>query len=366
MSSAPLPYLTADLPGIGGALRVVDDDFQVEEVPAYSPSGVGEHVYVRIEKRGLSTGEAVRRLARGLGLRERDVGVAGLKDRHAVTIQWLSLPTPCTPEAAAGFATDGVRVLEATRHGNKLRTGHLRGNRFRLRVRRLAVPPLEAQARARAILARLTSAPGVPNWYGEQRFGRDGDNAARGLAIVRGEQPLRRGPDERLTRLMISALQSELFNRWLIARLADGHFAGALAGDVMHKRGGGMFTCDDAAADDPRVKAGEIVPTGPMFGTSMRAPAPGSAAADREQAVLAEAGLVLDDFARVARVAEGTRRDAAVALTDVDARVPDEPDALDVCFALPAGAYATVVMREICKANAGDAGDVGDSLEATA
>lgn len=362
-AAAPLPYLTAELPGIGGALRVVDDDFVVEEVPAYAPSGVGEHVYVRIEKRGLSTSEAVRRIARGLGLRERDVGVAGLKDRHAVTTQWLSLPTPCTPEAAAGFATDGVRVLEATRHGNKLRTGHLRGNRFRLRVRRLAVPPAEALTRAQAILARLTTAPGVPNWYGEQRFGRDGDNAGRGLAIVRGEAPLRRGPDERLTRLMISALQSELFNRWLIARLADGAFASALAGDVMHKRGGGLFACEDAAVDDARVKAGEIVPTGPMFGTAMRAPAPGSPAADREQAVLAEAGLALDDFARVARIAEGTRRDGAVALADVDARLPDEPDALDVSFTLPAGAYATVVMREICKS---DVGTAGDSPEASA
>ncbi len=345
-----LPYVTAALPGIGGRLKAQDDDFVVDEVPAYPPSGEGAHIMVRIEKRGLNTGDAVRRLARALDLRERDIGVAGMKDRHAVTTQWLSLPPPCDPDRAAAFADDQVRVLEAHRHGHKLRTGHLRGNRFRLRVRDVGS---DAAPKAKAILDALAAAPGAPNWYGEQRFGRDGDNATHGRAIVLGETPLRRGPDERLQRLMVSALQSELFNAWLVARLAAGTFRAAVTGDVMHKRGGGLFDCTDASVDGPRVAAGEIVPTGPMFGTSMRAPAADSPEAAIEAEILAAAGLSLTDFARVARMAEGTRRDAAVAVDAVDVAVdPDDATSLLVSFGLPSGAYATVIMRELQKTDA--------------
>ena len=128
-----LPYLTEDLPGTGGTLRARDEDFVVDEEPAYLPSGTGDHVFVRIEKRGLATPVAVTQLARALGVKDRDIGVAGMKDRHAVTTQWLSLPPPVTPEAALAVIAEGLRVLEARRHGHKLRTGHVRGNRFRLR-----------------------------------------------------------------------------------------------------------------------------------------------------------------------------------------------------------------------------------------
>src|SRR5687768_12862031 len=151
-----LPFLTADAPGIGGVLRTSDADFVVDEVPAYLPSGVGEHVFARIEKRGLTTPQAVAAIARALGVRDRDVGVAGMKDRHAVTTQWISLPPPVTPEAALAFEHDAIRVLEAARHPHKLRTGHLRSNAFRLRIR--DVGP-DAAAHARAILERLAEAP---------------------------------------------------------------------------------------------------------------------------------------------------------------------------------------------------------------
>src|SRR5262245_1334404 len=125
-----LPYLTADLPGIGGVLRQRDEDFIVDEVLPYLPSGVGEHVFARIEKRGLPTPHAVAAIARALGVRERDIGTAGMKDRHAVATQWISLPPPVTPEAATAIALPDVRVLEAARHPHKLRTGHVRANRF--------------------------------------------------------------------------------------------------------------------------------------------------------------------------------------------------------------------------------------------
>lgn len=337
-----LPFLTADLAGIGGVLRATDDDFVVDEEPAYQPSGEGDHVMARIEKRGLTTPQAVAQIARALNVAERDIGVAGMKDRHAITTQWISLPPPVTPEAVRALAIEHVRVLEAARHPHKLRTGHVRGNRFRLVVR--GVGP-HAGERARAILERLAAPPGAPNWYGEQRFGRAGDNAASGRALVLGER--RPGRDRRHDRLMVSALQSELFNAWLTARIGDGLYASALAGDVMHKRGGGMFTCEDVAAETARLAAGEIVPTGPMFGERMRRPPDGTPAAEREAAVLAAAGLAPDAFGRVRALAEGTRRDAAIAVTEIAVR--QEGETAELQFALPGGAYATAIMREVMK-----------------
>jgi tRNA pseudouridine13 synthase len=262
-----LPYLTASLPGTGGVLRAQPEDFVVDEIPAYPPSGAGDHVFARIEKRGINTAQAVQRISRMLGVSERDVGVAGMKDRHAVTRQWISLPPPVTPEQVLALAVEDVTILEAARHAHKLRTGHVRANRFVLRVRDVAP---DAAERARAILDVLAKPPGAPNWYGEQRFGKAGDNAAKGKDIVLGGKPPR---DKKLARLFVSALQSELFNAWLVARIADGLYARVLAGDVLHKLGGGMFTCEDAATDEARLHAGELVVTGPMFGDRMRAAA---------------------------------------------------------------------------------------------
>lgn len=343
-----LPYLTADLPGTGGVLRAADEDFVVDEEPAYLPTGSGDHVFVRIEKRGLTTRHAVAGLARALGIDARDVGVAGLKDRHAITRQWLSLPPPTTPEAARAVRVDGVEILEAARHPHKLRTGHVRANRFRLRIRDVAPG---AGDRAREILARLARAPGAPNWYGEQRFGRDGDNAARGRELVTGAR--RPGRDKKLARLLVSALQAELFNAWLVARVEADLYARVLAGDVLHKRAGGMFTCEDAATDEARLLAGELCVTGPMFGDRMRRPTEGTPAAEREAQILAGAGLAPDAFAGVRALAEGTRRDASIEVRDVE--VADvgaggaDGTTLEVTFTLPGGAYATAVMREVMK-----------------
>jgi tRNA pseudouridine13 synthase len=337
-----LPYLTSALPGIGGVLRTSCEDFFVDEEPAYLPTGAGDHVFVRIEKRGLTTPQAVERIARALSVQPRDIGVAGMKDRHAVTRQWLSLPPPSTPEAAQALALDDVTILEATRHPHKLRTGHVRANRFVLRVRGCAD---EAEGKARAILDALASPPGAPNWYGEQRFGRDGDNAERGLGIVRGDKPPR---DRKLARLLVSALQSKLFNDWLVARMADGLYARVIAGDILHKTGGGQFVSEDPAVDQPRLLAGELCVTGPMFGDRMRAPA--SEAAEREQRILAAAGLTSDAFASVRAIAEGTRRDATIEV-GAPAVTTVEPGVIEVAFSLPGGAYATAVMREVMKSS---------------
>lgn len=338
-----LPYLTAAIPGIGGRLRTEIDDFAVEEIAAYEPTGAGEHVYAWIEKRDLPTMTAVTMLARAVGCAPRDVGYAGMKDKRAVTRQWLSLPPPTTPEQVAALALPGIAILDVRRHGNKLRTGHLRGNRFKLRVRGVGA---DAAARATAILDALAVAPGALNWYGEQRFGRAGDNAARGRAILAGTAG-RTNPREQ--RLMISALQSELFNQWLAARFADGLYRRVIAGDWLEKRGsGGSFSTTEPAVDEARVASGELVVTGPMFGWKLRGAAPETEAGAREAAILAAAGLTLPDFRAGGDLALGTRRPLAIAITD-PACVACAPDAVDVSFSLTAGAYATAVIRELMK-----------------
>jgi tRNA pseudouridine13 synthase len=286
--------------------------------------------------------QAVERIARALSINPRDIGVAGMKDRHAVTRQWISLPPPVTPEAAQALSVDAITIINVARHPHKLRTGHVRGNRFVLVVR--GTSDVDT---AQKILERLASPPGTPNWYGEQRFGRAGDNAAHGRAIVLGETPPPR--DRRLARLLVSALQSELFNAWLAARMTDGLYAQVLAGDVLHKTGGGQFTCEDPAVDGARLAAGELQVTGPMFGDRMRRPPDGTPAAAREKAILDANGLADDSFSTVKAIADGTRRDAAIVVGNPSVKAVD--DGVEVAFTLPGGAYATAVMREVMKSS---------------
>jgi tRNA pseudouridine13 synthase len=339
-----LPYLTAEVPGIGGRLRETPEDFVVEEIAAYEPSGAGEHVYVWIEKRDVATPAAANAIAAALGVKPRDVGWAGMKDKRAITRQWLSLPTPVTPEQAMAIDVPGVTVLAATRHGNKLKTGHLRGNRFTLRVRGVHDAD-SAAARAAQVLRVLAEPPGALNGFGEQRFGRHGDNAERGRAVLRGT--LRAHDKER--RFLISAVQSELFNEWLRRRVVDGLVRRVVDGDWLEKcASGGQFSTTDAATDEARVAAGEVVVTGPMFGWKLRAAAAGTTAGAREAAVLADAGMTLDDFRPAGDLALGARRPLAIRVAD-PAATTSSLDAIDVSFTLPAGAYATAVMREIMK-----------------
>jgi tRNA pseudouridine13 synthase len=339
----PLPLVTADLPGSGGTVRAAPEDFRVDEIPAYLPAGAGPHLYLRVEKRGRTTRDAVRALARILGVAERDAGFAGMKDKDAVTTQWLSFPVARDPDPAA-LATPGLAVLEVSRHGNKLRPGHVRANVFSILVR--GGDPSRARAAAEALAAR-----GLPNFFGPQRFGAEGRNAAVGRALLRGEETaeVRRAARDRfLRRLSISAYQALLFNRWLAERMGDGLFAAALRGDVMKKLDtGGLFDCADPAVDGPRVARLEISPAGPMFGHRLRA-ATGEALA-REERVLREDGIALADFARGGGEAEGTRRAARL-----PARIAIEEEAggYRARFELPKGSYATVVLRELLKGEA--------------
>ncbi len=332
-----VPQLTADLPGTGGRIKAELDDFEVEEIPAYEPAGTGDHLYLWVEKRDVGAEYLAKLLSRKLGVAANDIGTAGMKDRRAVTRQWVSVPASAEPRLPA-IDGDGLTLLSVSRHGNKLRPGHLRGNRFRVLIRDADA------AKAEPILTRLREC-GLPNYYGEQRFGHDGETVNLGMAMVRREPTPRVNPF--LRKLALSAAQSQLFNDWLGRRSTDGLLRTVLPGDVLAKwPAGGMFVSTDVAADQPRLDARELVPAGPMFGRKTFAAA--GVAAEREAAVLADAGLTPASFAGFGKLVEGTRRHALVYVEDMTATV--EPDGLRLTFALPAGSYATVLLGEVMKA----------------
>jgi tRNA pseudouridine13 synthase len=341
---APPPLQTADLPGTGGRIKTHPEDFEVEEVHAYWPSGQGDYLYLWVEKRGLGAEYFVRQVARRLGLEPGEVGVAGLKDRHAVTRQMVSVPAR-VEDRLPQLDGDGIRVLSVGRHGNKLRPGHLHGNRFRVLVREPAPMAVE---RAAPILERLLR-EGLANFYGPQRFGRDGETAALGLGMLQGSGPVPRG--KFLRRLALSAAQSALFNRCLTRRMADGLLRRVLEGDVMAKWPfGGLFVAVDVAREQERLDRREIVPAGPIFGRKTFAAA--GEAARREQQVLEEAGLGAASFERFGKLLPGTRRHNLVYVDDLAAA--EEADGLRLTFTLPAGSYATVLLRELTKADQPD------------
>jgi tRNA pseudouridine13 synthase len=336
---ATLPFLTAEVPAITGRLKDSPEDFLVEELPAYSPSGEGEHLYLWIEKRGLNTPDAARALARALGTRFEEVGWAGLKDRQAVTRQWLSFHHAATPRAE-DLSLEGVRVLSITRHVNKLRTGHLRGNRFQLR---LTDVPAGHEQHAEQCLALLAQR-GMPNFYGAQRFGHGGRNLNAAYdVIVGGARPPQK---PFLRKLFMSALQAGLFNAWLGARMADGLFDRVLEGDVLRKEEtGGLFISGEPELDQERSDRWEISATGPMFGSRMKAPT--AKALALEESVLARWGVTPEQLARAAKYGEGTRRVARV--RPDGAHVVRSDGDLELAFSLPKGSYATVLVEELTK-----------------
>ncbi|GGL83111.1 tRNA pseudouridine synthase D [Deinococcus aerolatus] len=329
---AALRAWTEDV-GTGGTLRQEPQDFRVEEVAAYPLSGEGDHLYLHVEKTGHTTAHVLRELGAQLGVRDRDIGVAGLKDRHAVTTQWLSVPAKYE-RRLGDFALDGVRILDTTRHSNKLGMGHLRGNRFVVRVRGAEGGAAEAQA----TLATL-GAHGVPNYFGPQRFGLGGLNAEEGLRVLRGESRLR---DPRVRRFLISSVQSAVFNAFLSLRLERGVFASLLAGDMAKKHDtGGVFLVEDAAAESPRAERGEVSATGTLFGKKTKPLTLDAGALE------AEALALFDLTPSVFASRRGDRR-----LTRVfpeEASVTPQDDGYTLAFTLPKGSFATSVLREVMK-----------------
>jgi len=318
--------------------------FLVEELPAYSPSGAGEHCFVFLEKQDLTTPEACKRLARALSISDRDIGCAGLKDRHAITRQWLSVPAAAEPRLS-GLALEGMRILQHSRHNNKLRTGHNKGNRFTVVLQQ--VSDTERPALLAAYSAILKD--GLPNRFGAQRFGQQQDNALQGLAIFNGERQER---DGKKRRFLLSALQSAVFNEVLLQRQQDGTVRRVLSGDVLQKTDtGGVFYSDDAAADQLRLDAGAVTTTGPLPGTRVLQPPAGTEAFALESAIAARYGLTAEALKATRHDLPGARRPLVVPVTEdlPQHDLPDEktPGTLRLSFQLPSGSYATTLIEAI-------------------
>ena len=342
MNDAGLPRAHG-APVLRARIRQVPEDFIVEEIDGFEASGAGEHLLLTVEKRGMNTAFAARRIAQWAGVPESAVGHAGLKDRHALTRQRFSVQLPgredpplealAFDDAASGEA---LRVLGAVRHARKLPRGALAGNRFELTLREVAGEREAIEARLQAIHDH-----GLPNYFGEQRFGRDGGNLARALAMFAGRRMRR---EERS--MLLSAARSELFNRVLARRVGDGSWDRALDGEVWMLDGSrsvfGPQPFDDALA--ARLAAFDIHPTAPLWGRgeprSMgEALALELAALDGDTAQRLRAGL---EAAGLKQERRATRlRPSEPGWDWLDA------DVLRLRFALPPGAYATSVLAEL-------------------
>ncbi len=395
----PEPYLTANLPGTGGTIKETPDDFRVDEIPIYTPSGEGEHLYIEIEKKELTTHDLLRRAAKVFSRPERDIGYAGLKDARATTRQTISIPL-VAPEEAEKLADENITILSAVRHKNKLRTGHLFGNRFTIRIR--DVEP-DAASRGRAILAQLV-ATGVPNRFGRQRYGSLGNSHLIGRALLNHDYEsalkLIIGDPQRITnerwkqaatlfqsgeisaslaalpghcryertllhklvsgkspeqaikslprsilRLYLSACQSFLFDRIVTLRLAT--LDQVWPGDFAFKHdNGACFFIEDVEAESSRAKRFEISASGPLFG--YKSTLARGASGILEESLLESEGLKLDDF-RPGNGLDmpGERRPLRV-LLQTPLLLAENNDLIH-SFTLPKGSYATSVLREITK-----------------
>ena len=341
-----LPYSTEGLPGIGGQLRAAPDAFVVEEIPLYEASGAGQHLYVNITKEELTTREVQRGLAEAFDLPYNAVSFAGMKDKFARTTQTFSL--------LVGHVDDGFlraapeRIGEKTPvtvnwvrlHRNKLKKGHLLGNRFAITVTGPSVQGEKAMTLAEAVAAQLRDR-GLPNFYGPQRLGQNGANVRRGWELLQGGK---RMSNRWLRGLLLASVQSYLCNRYLAVRQQQGRFAEMMTGDIAKKHDtGGLFVVADREAEQSRYERKEISFTTPIYGPKMWDAEAESG--ELERAVLAESGLDIDSLAKAKMM--GTRRLGRILLDDLS--VGQNGTDIVVQFSLPKGAFATTVLREFMK-----------------
>ncbi len=342
--TARLPHALGGPLG-SGTIKLTPEDFVVEEILGFELSGEGEHVFLRIEKCGENTDYLARQLARFSGTAVRNVSYAGLKDRHGRTIQWFSiqLPGQAGPDWTA-FATDTVRVLEVTRNARKLRKGAASSNRFELTVRDLTAPADALETRLSDLAQR-----GVPNYFGPQRFGHDGQNIEQARALF-AEPHRRLDPHKR--GLYLSAARSEIFNQILAERVRTGDWDQAIAGDVFMFPDSRSFFKPDAIAEDilQRLNDRTIHPSGVLWGRET------STASGEALHIENRAAARLPDLTEglAASDMETARRPLRLCPIDLKWQFSG-PATLQLQFSLPAGAYATTVLRELVDMNRFDA-----------
>jgi tRNA pseudouridine13 synthase len=316
-------------------LRAFPEDFVVDEELGFAPAGSGTHLLLRVRKRNANTQWVARELARIAGCRTGDVGYAGLKDRQAIATQWFSLPRPRAAIDWAQLGQPDFEVLEAQPHTRKLPRGALAGNRFAVRVR---VPDGEGEAFASRLAPRLAEIErrGVPNYFGPQRFGREGGNLAHVGEDLRSLAPAQRG-------FVLSAARSALFNAVLAARVEEGSWEQLEAGDLAVLDGRGSLFAVEALDETlaSRARGLAIHPTGPMWGRGAPATLGRvlelerriAAALPGEAAVCAAAGMVQE------------RRSLRLAVRELSCTA--EPQGVVLGFRLARGSFATAVLREL-------------------
>jgi len=322
-------------PELAATLRFAPEDFEVEELPAVEPSGQGSHLWLWIEKTGANTDWVAGQLARAAGCPPNDVGYAGMKDRHAVTRQWFSLPWPAQDAAAfADPGIEGVRLLRATLHEKKLRRGVLRGNQFRIRLKSLQGDTSRLEARLRQITEQ-----GVPNYFGPQRFGFGGANVERAVNwLARGD----RIPRAKRS-IYLSALRSFMFNQVLAKRVVQGSWNQLLEGELCMLDGSHSIFLADPLSEElrQRCRGFDLHPTGPMPGRGGMAPGP--VVQQLEQSALQPYGEAIASLERFG--VDSERRSLRLRVNDLAWQL--QPQELLLEFSLPPGAYATVVLREL-------------------
>lgn len=327
-------------------------DFTVEEIPLYEFSGEGEHLILKVRKKELTTWEMIDIISGYIGIKRRDIGYAGLKDKHAMTIQSISLPAKFE-EKLSSFEHPQIKILDTTRHNNKIRVGHLKGNRFQIRLKKV----LGIQKEKLDSALKWIKSNGVPNYFGNQRFGTDGTNWIDGQKLLRGKLKIR---DKKTREFLIGSYQSYLFNRWLSKRmelslmlekfseketeqfmnLPEGSLSGTkeqpnffklLEGDIMmHYPFGKLFKVEDLANESKRFYAKDIAPTGLI---------PGS----KTKRATDVARIIEKEFDEEMKV-YGARRYAWIQVTDIKHKYIEEKAHYELGFVLPKGCYATNVL----------------------
>ncbi|MEW6445343.1 MAG: tRNA pseudouridine(13) synthase TruD [Pseudomonadota bacterium] len=341
-----LPYAYG-YPALSGRLRSVPEDFVVDEVLGFVPEGRGEHLWLAIRKRGENTAWIAKRLSRIAGCSERDVGYSGLKDRHAVTTQWFSLPVlPQSNRRPVNWASlsekTAAEIVVIARHTRKLRRGTHRANRFLLTVRNL-------QGELASLPGRLerVAREGVPNWFAEQRFGHDGGNLDAVREWFGGGKPPPRGQQG----ILLSTARSELFNAVLAARIDHGNWLQPLPGEplVLDGRHSFFIAQVDDASLPARLVAGDVHTSGPLWGKE-------GSQAEGECAAFEQGVIALEPLLAAGLIREGledARRPLRVIPRNMHWRIDEASRMLRVGFDLPSGSYATAVMREIVDTSAG-------------
>jgi len=328
-------------------------DFIVDEIPLYEFTGEGEHLIVHVRKKDMTTWEMITAIAKYCKIKQRDIGYAGLKDKHAMTMQYISILAKGNEEKLKTFNHDKIKILSTTRHNNKIRTGHLKGNHFKVRLKKV----LGVQKDKLDSVLKWVKKNGVPNYFGNQRFGNHGDNWKEGKAIVEGTLKMR---DRKTRTFLINAYQSYLFNNWLSKRIelsmlleafseADSekvfelpkgslagtkkqaHFFKVLEGDLMmHYPFGRVFELESLEEESKRFSEFDIAPSGLLAGTRV------SRTTKTSELLEKNYDEEIDE--------NGVRRYAWIKVTDVKKTYVEEKAHYELEFSLPKGSYATNVL----------------------